>query len=48
MHCTMSISTHVYACAIDHVEPEAEIKRSKSKGCSKVHKRQVVMMLTLL
>jgi hypothetical protein len=29
MHCTMSISAHVCTYAIDHVEPEPEIKKEQ-------------------
>jgi hypothetical protein len=32
MHCTMLISVHVCACAIDHVEPEPEIKKEQVQG----------------
>jgi hypothetical protein len=32
MHCTMSISAHVCAYAIDHVEPEPEIKKEQVQG----------------
>jgi hypothetical protein len=32
MHCTMSISPHVCAFAIDHVEPESEIKKEQVQG----------------
>jgi hypothetical protein len=32
MHCTMSISAHVCAYAIDHVEPESEIKKEQIQG----------------
>jgi hypothetical protein len=39
MHCTMLILACVCAYAIDHVEPESKIKRSKFEGCSEVHKQ---------
>jgi hypothetical protein len=32
MHCTMSISAHVCAYVIDHVEPEPEIKKEQIQG----------------
>jgi hypothetical protein len=32
MHCTMSISAHVCAYAIDHVELESEIKKEQVQG----------------
>jgi hypothetical protein len=32
MHCTMSISTYVCAYAINHVEPEPEIKKEQVQG----------------
>jgi hypothetical protein len=32
MHCTISISAHVCAYAIDHVEPESEIKKEQVQG----------------
>jgi hypothetical protein len=35
MHCTMSISAYVCAYAIDHVEPESEIKKEQVQGVFK-------------
>jgi hypothetical protein len=32
MHCTMSISAHVCAYAIDHVEPESEMEKELVQG----------------
>jgi hypothetical protein len=32
MHCTMSISAHVCANAIHHVEPEPKIKKEQVQG----------------
>jgi hypothetical protein len=32
MHCTMSISAHVCAYVIDHVEPESKIKKEQVQG----------------
>jgi hypothetical protein len=32
MHCIMSISAHVCAYAIDHVEPESKIQEEQSSG----------------
>jgi hypothetical protein len=32
MHCTILISAHVCAYAIDHVEPESEIKKEQVQG----------------
>jgi hypothetical protein len=31
MHCTISIKAHVCAYAIDHVEPESEIKKEQAQ-----------------
>jgi hypothetical protein len=32
MYCTMSISAHICAYAIDHVEPESGIKKEQVQG----------------
>jgi hypothetical protein len=32
MHCTISISAHVCVYAIDHIEPESEIKKEQVQG----------------
>jgi hypothetical protein len=34
MHYTISISTHVCAFAIDHIEPESEIREEEIHGAS--------------
>jgi hypothetical protein len=38
---------HILHMRVDHVEPEAKVQKvRKTKECSEVHKRQVVMILT--
>jgi hypothetical protein len=39
---------HLLHIRVDHVEPKAEIKRSKSDGRLEVHKCQAVKKLILL
>jgi hypothetical protein len=38
---------HLLHMRVDHAEPEAEVQKGhKTKGCSEVHKHQVVRILT--